>query len=104
MASYEESTAYPSRWRLSVVIISIFFGTFLIALDTNDLNVAVPKISADFHTSNDAAWYGTAYLVTTIAFQLIHGTFYTFFDATTVYRSTLSMLEGMSPNPTSLIT
>ncbi|KAH8708470.1 major facilitator superfamily domain-containing protein [Phaeosphaeriaceae sp. PMI808] len=93
MVSYEESTAYLSGWRLSVVIISLFFGTFLIALDTNILNVAVPKISTDFHALDDVAWYGTAYLVTITAFQPIYGTFYKFFDTTIVYRSAILVFE-----------
>jgi MFS family permease len=84
MASHEESTAYLSGWRLGVVITSLFFGTFLIALDTNILNVSVPRISTDFHALDDVAWYGTSYLVTITAFQPIYGTFYKFFDTTIV--------------------
>jgi MFS family permease len=104
MASHEQSSGYLSGWRLGVVITSLFFGTFLIALDTNILNVAVPRISTDFHALDDVAWYGTAYLVTITAFQPIYGTFYKLFDTTVVYRAAILVFEGTFTNLTSFAT
>jgi MFS family permease len=49
-------------------------------LDTNILNVAVPRISTDFMVLDDVAWYGTAYLVTITAFQPVYGSMYRYFD------------------------
>ncbi len=94
MAPTQGSSRYLEGWQLYVVIASLFFGTFLIALDTNILNVAVPKISTDFHALDDVAWYGTAYLVTLTAFQPIYGSLYKFFTTTVVYRIAIIIFEG----------
>ncbi|KAL9605494.1 MAG: hypothetical protein Q9179_001300 [Wetmoreana sp. 5 TL-2023] len=67
---------YLTGWRLAVVITCLFFGALLIALDTNIINVAVPKISSQFHSLQDVAWYGTAYLLAITAFQPIYGSLY----------------------------
>lgn len=88
---------YLSSWRLGVVITCLFFGAFLIALDTNIINVAVPKISSEFHSLQDVAWYGTAYLLTITAFQPIYGSLYKFFDTDVVYRVSILIFEGMVP-------
>jgi MFS family permease len=85
---------YLEGWQLYIVIASLFFGTFLVALDTNILNVAVPKISTDFHTLDDVAWYGTSYLVALTAFQPIYGSLYKLFNTTIVYRLAIVVFEG----------
>ena len=97
MPSTQGSSAYLEGWQLYGVIAALFFGTFLIALDTNILNVAVPKISTDFHALDDVAWYGTAYLVTLTAFQPIYGSLYKFFPTTIVYRVAIIVFEGRLP-------
>ena len=67
---------YLSGWRLGVVKTCLFFGSFLIALDTTIINVAIPQITTDFRALDDAAWYGTAYLITLTAFQAVYGSMY----------------------------
>lgn len=89
-------SGYLSSWRLGIVITCLFFGAFLIALDTNIVNVAVPKISDEFHSLQDVAWYGTAYLLTITAFQPIYGSLYKFFDTDVVYRLSILIFEGKS--------
>lgn len=88
------SSGYLSSWRLAIVITCLFFGSFLIALDTNIINVAIPRISSEFHSLQDVAWYGTAYLVTITAFQPIYGSLYKFFATDVVYRSSIIVFEG----------
>ena len=48
----------------------------------NDFRVAtaIPKITADFHSLDDVGWYGSAYLLTTVALLPSFGKVYTFFD------------------------
>lgn len=70
--SQEESTEglrllgppYLKGWRLATVILSLYLGAFVMALDTNIINVAVPKITTNFYALEDVAWYGSAYLLT----------------------------------------
>lgn len=91
------STTSPSRylhgWRLAVVIACLFFGAFLIALDTNIVNVAIPRISSEFHSLGDVAWYGTAYLLTITAFQPVYGSLYKYFETDWVYRGSIAIFE-----------
>lgn len=98
-ADLDSTTQHPhssqlSSWRLGVVITCLFFGAFLIALDTNIVNVAIPEITSQFHSLDEAAWYGTAYLITITAFQPIYGSLYTYFDVEVVYRISVVVFEG----------
>ncbi|PYI05540.1 MFS general substrate transporter [Aspergillus sclerotiicarbonarius CBS 121057] len=88
-----KDTQYLEGWRLGVVIACLFFGSFLIALDTNIINVAIPQISTDFHALDDVAWYGTGYLLTVTAFQPVYGCFYRFFPTDLVYRLSIFIFE-----------
>ena len=90
----QPSNEYLSSWRLATVITCLFFGAFLIALDTNIINVAIPTITSEFHSLNDAAWYGTAYLVTITAFQPIYGAAYKYFKTDIVYRMAILVFES----------
>ncbi|KAM7202702.1 putative HC-toxin efflux carrier [Rhypophila sp. PSN 637] len=84
---------YLSGLHLHLVIACLFFGGFLMALDTNIINVAVPKISSDFASLADIAWYGNAYLLTITAFQPIYGSAYKFFRTDYVYRVSVIVFE-----------
>ncbi|KAK8040136.1 hypothetical protein PG993_008547 [Apiospora rasikravindrae] len=88
-----DTSQYLAGWRLHVVIACLFFGSFLIALDTNIINVAIPHISSEFKALSDVAWYGTAYLLTITAFQPIYGSMYKYFPTDVVYRVSISIFE-----------
>ncbi|KAF2470380.1 MFS general substrate transporter [Lindgomyces ingoldianus] len=91
--SDQPHASYPTSWELGIIITSLFFGSFLIALDTNIINVAIPRISSDFHSLGDIAWYGTAYLLTITAFQPIFGSLYKFFSTSVVYKVSIVIFE-----------
>jgi len=75
-----------------------------IALGTNIINVAVPKISDKFRSLQGVAWYGTAYLLTITAFQPIYGSLYKYFNTDVVYRISIIIFKGRpDPLPTSNI-
>ena len=50
-------STYLSGWRLGMVIASLYLGSFTMAVDTSIINIAVPKISADFNALEEIAWY-----------------------------------------------
>lgn len=77
-----------------MVITSLYLGTFVMALDTNIIGVAVPKISAEFQALEDVAWYGSAYLLTVTAFQPAFGVMYKFFSVEGTYRVCIVVFEG----------
>ena len=58
---------YPSGFRLTIILLSLFLGTFLVAIDTTIVSVAIPKISTQFQALQDVGWYGSAYLITITA-------------------------------------
>lgn len=89
-----DNAHYLTGWRLGIVITCLFFGSFLIALDTNIINVALPQISSDFRALDDVAWYGTGYLLTVTAFQPVYGCFYRLFPTDIVYRLSIIIFEG----------
>ncbi|KAK8129266.1 MFS general substrate transporter [Apiospora kogelbergensis] len=91
--SLEQSQVYLRSWRLAVVITSLCFGILLLGLDMNIIGVAIPRITTDFHSLNDIAWYGSAYLLTITAFQPLFGNLYKFFNAKAVYIASLLIFE-----------
>ena len=58
---------------------------------------------------NDVGWYGSAYLLTTCATQLLYGKFYTYYSIKWVYIIALFIFEvgslicGVAPNSITLI-
>ncbi|EOD45022.1 putative efflux pump antibiotic resistance protein [Neofusicoccum parvum UCRNP2] len=84
---------YLRSWRLAVVIASLCLGTFLVALDINIIGTAVPRITSDFDSLNDLAWYGSAYLLTVTALQPALGTVYKFFDVKATYLTSIVLFE-----------
>jgi MFS family permease len=85
---------YLSGWRLHVVIACLFWGSFVMALDTNIINVALPVITAEFHDLEGYARYGSAYLLTLTAFQPIYGSLFKYFQTDIVYRAAIFSFEG----------
>lgn len=90
---------YLKGWRLATVILSFDLGAFVMALDKNIINVAVPKITSDFHALEDVAWYGSAYLLTVTSFQPDFGSLYKFFDIENTYKGCIVTFEGLSLSP-----
>ena len=88
------SSEHLAGWRLAMVIMSLYLGTFVMALDTNIIGVAVPKISSEFKALEDVAWYGSAYLLTVTAFQPAFGNLYKFFSIEGTYRTCIAVFEG----------
>jgi EmrB/QacA subfamily drug resistance transporter len=77
--------------------------------DNTIIATAIPKITDQFGSLNDVGWYGSAYLLTTCATQLIYGKFYTFYSIKWVYLIALFIFEvgslicGVAPNSIALI-
>lgn len=97
-ADDDRSSEAPYRplcsWRLAIVTFSLCLATFLLAIDVNMVSVAVPEISTVFHSLDDVAWYGAAYLLTVTAFQPVMGFFYKYFDVRITYLISILVFEG----------
>ncbi|RMJ17942.1 hypothetical protein CDV36_002374 [Fusarium kuroshium] len=100
---------YPSGVRLVLLMISVFIGMFLVALDKLIISTAIPAITDEFHSVNDIGWYGTAYLLTNCAFLLVFGKMYTFLDVKATFMTAAVLFEvgsaicGAAPNSIAFI-
>lgn len=92
-----DTSNYLAGWKLYIVIACLFFGSFVIALDTNIINVAIPSITSEFEALQDVAWYGSGYLLTVTAFQPVYGSTYKYFRTDVVYRLSIFVFESMHP-------
>ncbi|KAK8125837.1 uncharacterized protein PG998_001596 [Apiospora kogelbergensis] len=70
---------------------------------------AIPKITDEFRSLPDVGWYGSAYLLTAAALQLLFGKLYTFFSIKWVYLGAVvtfelgSLVCGVAQNSVTLI-
>jgi hypothetical protein len=105
----EDLTEYPKSMQLALISIALCLSVFCMALDNTIITTAIPRITDQFKAINDVGWYGSAYLLTTCAFQLFFGKLYTFFSIKWIYLSALVIFEigsavcGAAPNSTALI-
>ncbi|KAF2468048.1 MFS general substrate transporter [Lindgomyces ingoldianus] len=76
---------YPTGISLAATLLSLGLGTFLMALDTTIITVAIPEISTHFNALDQVGWIGSAYLITLTAFQPIAGNLYKNFDPKITY-------------------
>ncbi|KAF9295349.1 hypothetical protein BGZ74_010870 [Mortierella antarctica] len=81
-ASLDPGPSYPSEEvvtlpfkQLMVVFIGLMLGVFLSSLDQTIVSVCTTKIANDFKALNEIPWVGTAYLLTSTAFQPLYGRF-----------------------------
>lgn len=105
----EDGTDYPQGIKLGFITLALCLCVFLMALDNSIIATAIPKITDQFHSLGDVGWYGSAYLLTTAALQLLFGKFYTFFSIKWVYLITIAIFElgslicAVAPNSVALI-
>ncbi|KAF2464463.1 efflux pump antibiotic resistance protein [Lindgomyces ingoldianus] len=96
--SVEEGTSSTGNaplesWKLAMVMGALSLAIFLYGLDMNVIGVAIPKITTEFNSLDDVAWYGSAYLLTITAFQPLFGNFYKYFNAKLVYLISIAIFE-----------
>ncbi|KAF0329651.1 major facilitator superfamily transporter [Colletotrichum asianum] len=100
---------YPMGVKLFLIMFSLLVSMFLVAMDRLIIATAIPQITDDFHSVTDIGWYGSAYLLTSCAFQLLFGKLYAFFDIKTVFTITVVIFEvgsaicGSAPNSVAFI-
>ena len=98
-----------SALKSTLVIISVLLSMFLVMLDRTIISTvrhlhlyktytpnpkqAIPQISDEFNALTDVGWYGSSYLITSCAFQLVFGKIYTFFTVKTTLLSCIILFE-----------
>ncbi|CAP64725.1 uncharacterized protein PODANS_5_9910 [Podospora anserina S mat+] len=84
----EDGEEYPTGIKLAAIVTALCLSVFLMALDNSIIATAIPKITDQFQSLPDVA-----YLLTTAAFQLLFGRFYTFFSIKWVYLIAIFIFE-----------
>lgn len=70
---------------------------------------AIPKITDEFKSLDDIGWYGSAYMLTASASQLVYGRFYRFYSTKWVFIASITIFEigsaicGAAPSSVILI-
>ena len=111
--------------RTVLLLISVFLSMFLVGLDRTiistvssytinrasnqtasatalrDLSLtsslqAIPAITDEYHSLPDVGWYGSVYLLTCCAFQLLFGKIYTFFSVRVTLITSILIFEASS--------
>ncbi|KAI9749545.1 MAG: MFS sugar transporter [Chaenotheca gracillima] len=105
----EEDLVYPPKVQVTFITLALCLSVFLIALDQTIIATAIPRITDQFKALNDVGWYGSAYLLTTCAFQLLFGKFYSFLSIKWTYLTAITIFElgslicATAPNSNALI-
>ncbi|EPS36331.1 hypothetical protein H072_10162 [Dactylellina haptotyla CBS 200.50] len=98
-----------SKTKKILVFVSVFLSMFLVALDRTIISTAIPQITDEFHSLTEVGWYGSAYLLTCCAFQLLFGKLYTLYPVKTVLLGSILLFEissavcGAAPNSIAFI-
>jgi EmrB/QacA subfamily drug resistance transporter len=105
----QDGSEYPGGLKLVLITVALCLAVFLMALDNSIIATAIPKITDQFHSLDAVGWYGSAYLLTTAALQLLFGKFYSYLNIKWVFLSAIGLFElgslicGVAPNSTALI-
>ncbi|KAJ5604494.1 hypothetical protein N7510_009648 [Penicillium lagena] len=104
-----DSMRYPSMTKRLTIMLSLYVAMFLVSLDRLIVATATPQITDHFHSLGDIGWYGSAYMLTASASQLVYGRLYTFYQAKWVFLISIAIFEigsavcGSAPSSTALI-
>jgi MFS family permease len=60
------------------------------------ISTAIPQITNEFNSAGDIGWYGTAYLLTNCALQLVFGKLYTVFSIKPIFMISIVLFEAGS--------
>ncbi|KKK15676.1 hypothetical protein P175DRAFT_0498759 [Aspergillus ochraceoroseus IBT 24754] len=78
---------------LFAAITGVTLVIFLMLLDTSIVSTAIPRITNEFHSLQDVAWYGSAYTLASCALQPLTGKFYTHFTTKWVFLGFFGVFE-----------
>ena len=100
---------YPGPLALGLLMLGICLAAFLVALDRTIVATAIPSITDEFKSPSDVGWYGSAYLLTSCAFQPTYGRVFAHFDVRWSFLGSLGLFElgslvcGVAPSSKALI-
>jgi len=110
-SSEQETPAeeYPTGLRLTFIVVALVLSIFLVALDMTIVATAIPRITDEFHSLDDVAWYGSAFFMCLGGFQSAWGKAYKYFPLKISFLISIFIFElgslicGVAPSSTALI-
>ncbi|RFU24719.1 hypothetical protein B7463_g11622, partial [Scytalidium lignicola] len=105
----ENTTDYPTGFKLITLILALCMAVFLVALDQTIIATAIPKITDRFKSISDIGWYGSAYFLTSTSLQPTFGRIYKVFDTKVIFLIAIAVFElgslvcAVAPSSTVLI-
>lgn len=105
----ESTTDYVTGLRLILLMTGLMSAMLLFAIDRTIISTATPYITKEFHSTSDIGWYGSAYMLTSCAFQPIFGRIFMLYSVKWAYLTAMvlfelgSLLCGLAPDSTTLI-
>ncbi|KAI0381311.1 MFS transporter [Hypomontagnella monticulosa] len=100
---------YPPFWKLVLLTIALCMAMLVVSLDGTILATAIPRLTNEFNSLDDVAWYGSSYLFAVCALQLMFGKFYTMYSMKWVFLAGVvifeigSLIAAVSPSSAVLI-
>ncbi|KAK0546175.1 hypothetical protein OC846_005376 [Tilletia horrida] len=92
-AQAASESEYPTGLNFILINVAASFFVFLVAIDQTIVSTAVPVITNKFNSFQDVGWYGSAYLLTSTAFQPLFGRLYANFSVKWVYLASFLIFE-----------
>ncbi|KAF2679211.1 MFS general substrate transporter [Lentithecium fluviatile CBS 122367] len=92
-SSKKETKEYPAMGRIVIAMLAVYVTIFLVALDKTIISTALPRITDDFSSLSDIGWYGSSYLLTLCATQLLWGKIYTFYSTKATFIAAILFFE-----------
>lgn len=92
---------FPPLGQVLIIVLAIYLAAFLVALDQTIIGVAIPKITDEFKSIPDIAWYGSAYFLTSTALQPSYGRIYKVLNVSLLMDS---QKTSLLPSPCNLLT
>lgn len=70
----------PKTVKFWLTLVANFLAIFLVALDRTIVATATPTITDEFHSLGNIGWYGSAYMLTNAASQLVFGRVFKYYN------------------------
>ncbi|KAJ5641986.1 hypothetical protein N7490_005986 [Penicillium lividum] len=88
-----EGRVYIAGFELVLLLSALTSAALLVLIDTSIIAPAIPRITSQFHSLSDVAWYGSAYQLTSASFQPLTGKIYTYFNTKRTFIVLLCIFE-----------
>ncbi|KAL1838443.1 hypothetical protein VTJ49DRAFT_2666 [Mycothermus thermophilus] len=108
-APAEDDSDYPTGWIFTFIVVALVLSVFLVSLDMTIVATAIPRITDEFQSLSDVAWYGSAFFMTVGGFQSTWGKVFKYFPLKWSFLMAIFIFEvgslicGVAPNSTALI-